>query len=63
MDFQSVLAKVPAPVLLCFAIIGAISALKPVLSYVRLLLSLFALSGKSVRISTPSHPPTHTDKI
>lgn len=40
--------KIPKPVLAGFAALGALFVSNKVLSYVRLLLSLFVLSGKNV---------------
>lgn len=52
MDF---LDKVPKSVLGAFAGLGLLIAGNKVLSYVRLLLSLFVLSGKNVGHYPPAH--------
>lgn len=49
MDFNAPLVKV---LTLGFAVIGLLSISRKVVSYIRLLLSLFVLSGKNV--STPT---------
>ena len=48
MDSNSVLSKIPNPLLLVLAAIGFVSASSKIVSYVRLLLSLFVLGGKNV---------------
>ena len=50
MDYISLdsLDKVPAPLLALFAGVGALFLGVKIVSYVRLLLSLFVISGKSV---------------
>ncbi|KAH8597349.1 estradiol 17-beta-dehydrogenase-like protein 12-b [Bisporella sp. PMI_857] len=50
MDFVE---KLPRPVLAGLAAIGLASILKPIISYIRLLLSLFVLGGKNLRSYGP----------
>lgn len=48
MDFSAVVAKAPQGLLVALAILGLVTASRKVISYVRLLLSLFVLGGKNV---------------
>ena len=52
MDLNVMLEKVPKPVVLAFAALGAIVAAGKVFSYIQLLLSLFVLPGTNVSLPT-----------
>ena len=52
MDFGAILEKVPKPVVLAFAALGAVVAAGKVFSYIQLLLSLFVLPGTNVSLPT-----------
>ena len=52
MDFNTLLAKVPNSLLVGFAAVGLFAVSSKIVSYIRLLLSLFVLSGKNVRAPT-----------
>lgn len=54
MDFNTILEKVPNNLLAGFAVVGLLAVSSKIGSYIRLLLSLFVLSGKNVCVPTKS---------